>query len=189
MTVMSADALYLTNDDEANRLLATDPLALLIGFVCDQQVLLQKAFAAPYELRARIGTLDAHAIATMDPGALEAAFKEKPALHRFPGTMAQRTQELCAVVDEEYGGDAARIWTGAADGADLARRLLALPGIGDMKMRSIVSILGKRLDVRPQGWEEQAPNHHCLGDIDSPQALVAYQDAKRAYKASQRAAK
>jgi uncharacterized HhH-GPD family protein len=179
--------LYFTDSDEANELLARDPLALLIGFVLDQQVSVQKAFTSPLELKQRIGGLDAAEIAGMDTGELERAFAAKPALHRFPGTMARRTQDMCAAVASEYGGDAARVWTEAQNGADLERRLLALPGIGPMKARSLIAIVGKRFGVRPPGWEEVAPRHPTLGDVDSPEALAEYQAAKRAYKASMRA--
>jgi uncharacterized HhH-GPD family protein len=179
--------LHFTGNDDADALLAEDPLALLIGFVLDQQVPLQKAFSGPLELRGRIGALDAEAIAGMDPGELEQAFRERPALHRFPGTMARRTQELCAAIAEEYGGDAARVWVEATDGADLKKRLLGLPGIGEMKAKTLVAVLGKQFGVRPPGWEEVAPAHTCLGDVDSPEALADYQARKRAYKASLRA--
>jgi uncharacterized HhH-GPD family protein len=179
--------LHFTGNDDADALLAEDPLALLIGFVLDQQVPLQKAFSGPLELRRRIGALDAEAIAGMDPGELEQAFRERPALHRFPGTMARRTQELCAAIAEEYGGDAARVWVEATDGADLKKRLLGLPGIGEMKAKTLVAVLGKQFGVRPPGWEEVAPAHMCLGDVDSPEALADYQARKRAYKASLRA--
>jgi uncharacterized HhH-GPD family protein len=183
------EALYFTGDDEADRLLADEPLALLIGFVLDQQVSVQKAFSSPLELRRRIGTLEANAIAGMDPGDLEEAFRRKPALHRFPGTMAQRTQDLCAAIASEHGGEAERVWTEAATGQDLERRLLDLPGIGPMKARSLIAILVKRFGVRPPGWEDVAPTHPTLGDVDSYEALEAYQAKKRAYKASLRAAR
>ena len=186
-TATRPDRLHFTGDDEANALLAADPLALMIGFVLDQQVPLQRAFSAPLELRRRIGSLDAETIAGMDPGELERAFRAKPALHRFPGNMAARTQELCAAVVSDYGGDAARIWTEAADARDLERRLLDLPGIGEMKAKTLIAVLGKRFGVRPPGWEEVAPRHPTLGDVDSPQALEDYQTKKRAYKASLRA--
>jgi len=179
--------LHFTGNDEADTLLAEDPLALLIGFVLDQQVPLQKAFSGPYELRRRIGALDVEAIAHMDPGELERAFRERPALHRFPGTMARRTQELAAAIADEYGGDAARVWLEAKDGADLKARLLGLPGIGEMKAKTLAAVLGKQLGVRPPGWEAVAPAHMCLGDVDSPEALAEYQAKKRAYKASLRA--
>jgi uncharacterized HhH-GPD family protein len=179
-------ALHFTGNDEADALLAEDPLALLIGFVLDQQVSVQKAFSGPLELRNRIGTLDAAEIAGMDTGRLEAAFRDRPALHRYPGNMARRTQDLCAAVVSEYGGDASRIWREAESGTDLRNRLLALPGIGDMKARSLVAILVKRFDVRPPGWEDVLPNHPTLGDVESYEALEAYQEKKRAYKASLR---
>jgi len=180
--------LPFTGNDEADRLITEDPTALLIGFVLDQQVPLQKAFSGPYELRKRIGTLDAAEIAAMDPTRLEEAFKERPALHRFPANMARRTQELCAAIARDFGGDASRVWTEAKDGRDLERRLLSLPGIGDMKATTLIAILGKRLGVQPPGWEEVAPQHMTLGDVDSPAKLAEYQAGKRAYKAQVRAA-
>jgi uncharacterized HhH-GPD family protein len=183
------DKLHFTGNDEADKLLATEPLALLIGFVLDQQVSVQKAFSGPLEIKRRIGSLDAAEIAGMDPGELDRAFREKPALHRYPGTMAERTQALCAAIASEYGGDASRVWEEAMTGADLERRLLDLPGIGPMKARSLIAILVKRYGIRPRGWEEVAPKHPTLGDVDSPEALEAYQAKKRAYKASLRAAR
>jgi uncharacterized HhH-GPD family protein len=183
----TATRLYFTGDDEANQLLARDPLALLIGFVLDQQVTVQKAFSGPLELQRRIGSLDAEAIAGMDAGELERAFAVKPALHRFPGTMAHRTQELCAAIVSEYGGRADRVWSEASDGRDLERRLLGLPGIGEMKAKTLVAVLAKRFGVQPRGWEDVAPRHPTLGDVDSEAALAEYQAAKRAHKASLRA--
>jgi len=177
-----------TGIDEADRLLAEDPLALLIGFELDQQVQLQKAFSGPYELRKRIGTLDAAEIASMDPAKLEAAFRERPALHRFPGNMARRTQALCEAIVRDYGGDAGAVWREAKDGKDLERRLLGLPGIGEMKARTIIAILGKQFGIRPPGWEDVAPRHPTLGDVDSPEKLAEYQAGKRAHKAQVRAA-
>src|SRR5438093_11351153 len=134
MATIAPDRLHYTDSDEANELLARDPLALLIGFALDQQVPVQTAFTGPLKLQQRLGTLDAGAIAATDPGKLEAAFREKPAIHRFPGTMAQRVQDLAAVVVEDYGGHAARVWQDAADGADLRRRIESLPGFGKMKV-------------------------------------------------------
>ena len=185
----ATERLYYTEDDEANELLARDPLALLVGFVLDQQVTVQKAFAGPLELKRRLGRLDAEAIAGMEPGELERVFAAKPALHRFPGTMARRTQELCAALVSDYGGRAERVWSEAADARALERRLLALPGIGEMKARTILAVLAKRFGVRPDGWEEVVPTHPTLGDVDSPEALERYQAAKRAYKASLKAAR
>ncbi len=155
----------------------------------DQQVPVQKAFSGPLELKRRIGTLDAAAIAGMDPRELDSAFRERPALHRFPGTMAMRTQELCAAIASEYDGDAARVWNEASNGRDLEQRLLDLPGIGPMKARSLIAILGKRFGIRPPGWEDVAPTHPTLGDVDSVDALLDYQAKKRAHKAAMRAAK
>jgi uncharacterized HhH-GPD family protein len=183
------DRLHFTGDDEADALLAEDPLALLIGFVLDQQVSVQKAFSGPLELRRRLGTLDAAEIAGADPGELDRIFRERPALHRYPGTMAERTQALAAAITSEYAGDAARVWSEAETGADLERRLLDLPGIGPMKARSLIAILVKRFGVRPPGWEDVTPTHHTLGDVDSAEALEDYQAKKRAYKASLKAAR
>jgi uncharacterized HhH-GPD family protein len=184
----TADRLPFTGDDEADRLLASDPLALLIGFALDQQVTVQKAFSGPAELRRRIGHLDAARIAAMDPEALDAVFRERPALHRFPGAMAGKVQALCAAVATDYGDDASRIWTDAADGADLRTRLLGLPGVGEMKAASLLAILGKRLGVDLPGMADVMPTHPTLGDVDSPEALAAYQAGKRAKKAEARAA-
>jgi uncharacterized HhH-GPD family protein len=181
--------LHFTGNDEADELLAADPTALLIGFVLDQQVSVQKAFSGPLELKHRLGTLDAAELAGMDAGTLDRAFRERPALHRYPGTMAERTQALCAAIASEYGGDASRVWREAESGADLERRLLELPGIGPMKARSLIAILVKRFGARPPGWEEVVPQHPTLGDVDSPEALEAYQEKKRAYKASLKAAR
>jgi uncharacterized HhH-GPD family protein len=188
-TRTAVDRLHFTGDDEADRLLASEPLALLIGFALDQQVSVQKAFSGPAELRRRIGHLDAARIAAMDPAELDAAFRERPALHRFPSAMAKRVQALCAYLVAEYGGDASRVWSEAADGRDLLSRLLRLPSIGEMKARSLVAILGKRFGVRVPNLEAVMPSHPTLGDVDSPEALASYQAGKRAWKAAHRAAK
>ena len=182
------DHLPFTGNPDADRLIAEDPLALLIGFALDQQVTVQKAFSGPLELRARLGALDASAIATMDPEALDVAFRTPPALHRFPGNMAGRVRDLCAAIADTYGGDASRIWSGAADARDLHRRLIALPGIGEMKAGTIVALLGKRYGIRPAGWEAVIPDHPTLGDVDSAEALAEYQAGKRARKAELKAA-
>src|SRR3954453_151421 len=145
----TTELLPFTGDPAADRLLVEDPLALLIGFVLDQQVTLQKAFSGPLELSKRIGGHDAKRIATMDPETLDAAFRERPALHRFPGNMAKRTREVCTVIARDYENDAAKIWRHAKDGRELEKRLLALPGIGEMKAKTIIAILGKQLGVRP----------------------------------------
>jgi uncharacterized HhH-GPD family protein len=180
--------LYFTGDDEADRFLAEEPLALLVGFVLDQQVTVQKAFSGPLELRRRLGSFDAATIAAADPGELEELFRQRPAIHRFPGNMARRVQELCAAVAEDYGGRAERVWLAAETGEDLRRRLLDLPGIGPMKATSLIAILVKRFGVRPPGWEDVAPTHPTLGDVDSYEALEDYQAKKRAHKAALRAA-
>ena len=187
MSATPPDRLPFTGNDEADRLLAADPLALLIGFTLDQQVTVQKAFAGPLELRRRVGTLDAAAIAAMDPDVLDDAFRTPPALHRFPGNMAKRVRDLCAAIADGYGGDASRIWAGAADAADLRARLIALPGIGEMKAGTIIALLGKQFGVRPAGWEALLPDHPTLGDVDSAEALAEYQAGKRARKAELRA--
>lgn len=188
MVSHNPERLPYTGDDEADTLLAREPLALLIGFVLDQQVPVQKAFSGPLELQRRIGVLDAAGIAAMPPDELREAFARRPALHRFPGNMARRTQELCAAIADQYGGDASRVWREARDGRDLEQRLLSLPGIGEMKAKALISILGKRFGVRPPGWEDVAPRHPTLGDVDSPEALAEYQAGKRARKAELRAA-
>jgi uncharacterized HhH-GPD family protein len=184
----TATILPFTGDPVADALLVEEPLALLIGLVLDQQVQLQKAFGGPLELQRRIGSLDARGIATMDPADLDEAFRRRPALHRFPGTMAERTRALCTFIAERYDGDARRIWTDASDGRDLEARLLELPGIGPMKAKILIAILGRRLGVRPPGWEAVAPTYPTLGDVDSPEALASYQEQKRAHKAELRAA-
>ncbi len=180
------EALYFTDSDEANELLARDPLALLIGFALDQQVPVQLAFAGPLKLKQRVGTLDAREIASMDPAELENAFRQRPAIHRFPGSMARRVQELCAVIAEEYGGNAERVWTQTTDAADLRRRIGALPGFGKMKVTALGSVLALRFGV--DAASELVPSHPTLGNVDSPEALADYQAKKRAHKASLRAA-
>ena len=181
------DHLPFTGNPDADRLLAEDPLALLIGFALDQQVTVQKAFAGPLELRNRIGSLDAATVATMDPEALDAAFRTPPALHRFPGNMAKRVHDLCAAIADGYDGDASRVWSEAADARDLHARLIALPGIGEMKAGTIISLLARQFAVRPAGWEALIPDHPTLGDVDSPEALAEYQAGKRARKAELKA--
>jgi uncharacterized HhH-GPD family protein len=177
------DALFFTDDPAACELIAKDPFALLMGFAIDQQIPVQKAFAGPLALKERVGTLDPKKLAKLD---LEPAFREKPAIHRFPGSMAGRVQELAAVVAEDYGGDASRIWDEAADATDLKKRLAALPGFGQMKVTAIASVLAYRYGL--ENAKPLAPDHACLGKVDSPQALADYQAEKRAHKAAMRAA-
>lgn len=187
-TPTPVQSLPFTGDPEADALIARDPLALLIGFTLDQQVTVQKAFSGPLELQRRIGHLDPQRIAAMDPEELANVFRQRPALHRFPAAMAGRVQAVCAAVATEYGGDAGRVWTEARDGKDLDRRLRSLPGVGEMKAKTLIAILGKQFGVRPPGWEEVAPKHPTLGDVDSPEALARYQEGKRAHKAAMRGA-
>jgi uncharacterized HhH-GPD family protein len=178
------EALWFTDDEEANRLLADDPFALLVGFALDQQITVQQAFLGPLRLKQRLGTLAPRAVAGAD---LEPLFRQKPAIHRFPGSMAERVRELAATVEEEYGGDAARLWTEAADGADLRSRISALPGFGEMKIKALGSVLAKRFDVAVA--QDLVPGHPTLGDVDSAQALADYQAAKKAHKAQWLASK
>jgi uncharacterized HhH-GPD family protein len=187
VTTTAPDRLHYTGNDEADQLLAANPLALLIGFALDQQVPVQKAFSGPMELQHRIGTLDPGRIAAMNPDELADAFRQRPALHRFPAAMARRVQALCAYVADTYGGDAARVWTEARDGADLRARLMALPSFGDMKVRSMLAILSKRFGLALPGLDEVVPHHPTLGDVDSSESLASYQAAKRAHKAEMRA--
>jgi uncharacterized HhH-GPD family protein len=174
---MPPGALYFTDDPAACKLIANDPFALLVGFAIDQQVTVQKAFAGPQVLKERVGTLDPKKLAAMD---LAAAFAEKPAIHRFPGAMAERVRELAAVVAEEYGGDASRIWKDAKDGPDLKKRIGSLPGFGEMKIKSLGAVLAKQFGVKAA--KDLAPAHPTLGDVKSPEELQRYQEWKRAYK-------
>ena len=191
---MPARNLHLTGNPDADALLTDDPLALLIGMVLDQQIPLERAFASPFDLKERLGgTLDAGAIAAMDPDALAAVFGAKPALHRFPRSMAGRVQDVCRIVTEEYGGDAAAIWNGAADGKDLLARLRALPGFGVQKARIFIALLGKQRGVRPTGWRQvsapfgEAGSHLSIADIDSPAALEKVRRYKQQMKADAKA--
>ena len=178
------DRLHFTDSEEANELIAKDPMALLIGFVLDQQVSVQKAFSGPLVLRERLGSLDAAAVASAD---LEPIFKAKPALHRYPAAMARRVHDLAVHIQEQYGGDAARVWDDAPDADTLRANLADLPGFGDMKITSLASVLAKRFGVRAA--RGLVPDHPTLGDVDSAEALATYQDQKRAYKASRAKAK
>lgn len=182
---VAVQKLYFTGNDEADALLASDPFALLVGFAIDQQVPVPTAFSGPLKLKQRLGTLDPGKIAATDPARLLAVFREKPAIHRFPGSMADRIQQLAQYVEQEYDGDASRLWNEAADGADLRKRIAALPGFGEMKIKALGSVLAKRFGV--QAAQELVPNHPTLGDVDSPEALEEYQAKKRAYKAKLRA--
>ena len=180
----TSDRLHFTGNDDADRLLVEEPLALLIGFALDQQVTVQKAFSGPLVIRERTGTLDAGALAAID---LDPVFRERPAVHRFPGAMAERVHALCAHIAERYDGDAGRVWADAATPQRLRANLEALPGFGPMKVDSLAAVLANRCDVEPA--RPLVPDHPTLGDVDSPQALAAYQAHKRATKAAARAAK
>jgi uncharacterized HhH-GPD family protein len=172
------DRLYFTDSDEANELIAQDPMALLIGFALDQQVTVQQAFLGPLLLRERIRTLDAGAIAATD---LESVFREKPAIHRFPAKMAQRVHALAEHVRDQYGGEAARVWTDARDATELRANIAGLPGFGEMKVKALGSVLAKRYGLKVA--DGLVPGHPTLGDVDSAQALTDYQAAKKAHKA------
>ena len=172
------DRLHFTDSDEANELIATDPMALLVGFALDQQVTVQQAFIGPLRLRERVGSLDPATLAAAD---LEPVFREKPAIHRFPGKMADRVQQLAAHVRDEYGGDAARVWRDVPDAETLRANIAALPGFGEMKIKALGSVLAKRFGV--PAAQDLVPAHPTLGDVDSGQALTDYQGAKRAHKA------
>jgi uncharacterized HhH-GPD family protein len=178
------DRLHFTESDEANALIATDPMALLVGFALDQQVTVQKAFAGPLAIKERLGSLDAAALAGAD---LDPVFRARPAVHRYPGVMAKRVHDLAAHIAAEYDGDAARVWTDA-DGAEALRaNLAALPGFGEMKIKSLGAVLAKHFDVAAA--QDLVPWHPTLGDVDSPQALADYQAAKRAHKQEWNAAR
>ena len=175
--------LYFTDSDEANELIATEPMALLIGFALDQQVSVQKAFSGPLALLERFGSLDAAALAGAD---LEPIFRAKPAIHRFPAAMASRVQALAVHVRDCYGGDAGRVWSEAPDAKALRANLAALPGFGPMKVTALGAVLAKRFGLAAA--RGLVPPHPTLGDVDSRAALEAYQAAKRAHKAARRAA-
>jgi uncharacterized HhH-GPD family protein len=173
------DRLHFTTDDAANALVARDPFALLIGFVLDQQVTVQKAFAGPLALQERLGgTLDPATVAGAD---LEPLFRITPAIHRYPGAMAQRVHDLAVFVRDHYDGDAARVWTDAADAAQLRANLAALPGFGEMKVTSLGAVLAKRFGVAAA--QDLVPWHPTLGDVDSQEALADYQAQKKIHKA------
>jgi uncharacterized HhH-GPD family protein len=178
------DALHFTGNADADALIATDPLALLIGFALDQQVTVQTAFSGPLKLKQRLGSLDAGTIAATDPAELEALFRQQPAVHRFPGSMAKRVHDLARHVADEYDAHAERVWTEAADAKDLEKRIRALPGFGDMKVLALSAVLSKRFGVEVA--KPLAPSFPTLGDVDSVEALHEYQAAKRAHRSARR---
>jgi uncharacterized HhH-GPD family protein len=171
------DRLHFTASDDANALIASDPMALLIGFALDQQVTVQKAFAGPLAIKERLGSIDAATLASAD---LEAVFREKPAIHRFPGSMAKKVHDLAEHVRDTYDGDAARVWTDASDADELRANLEALPGFGEMKVKALGSVLAKQFGIKAA--EGLVPWHPTLGDVDSAEALEEYQAAKREHK-------
>ena len=180
------EALWFTDDAAANRLLASEPLAVMIGMLLDQQVPMEWAFNAPALLKERLGggPLDATAIAAMDAGALEAIFRARPALHRYPVSMAKRTQALCAHLVEHYGGRADAVWDDVETGDELLARVVALPGFGQAKARIFVGLLGKRLGVRPAGWEAVAADWPSIADVDSFERVLEIREKKKAMKAA-----
>ena len=175
-----------TQNEAANQLLESDPLALLIGMVLDQQVKMEKAFVGPYDLKQRLGgRLDAKQIASMEPEKLDAVFRQRPALHRFPGNMARRVQAMCQVLVSDYGGNAEAVWRDAKDGADLAKRIGKLPGFGEMKVKILIAVLAKKFDVRPPGYEKYAATWHTVADVDSDESMAQAREVKRRMKAGQ----
>ena len=172
-----------TDNESANALNESEPLALLIGLLLDQQIKIEQAFLGPYLLKERLGgSLDADAIAAIDEDELIEVFREKPALHRYPASMAKRTRALCAHLSSEYGTHPEYLWTKAEDGADLKARISELPGFGPGKVGTLISILGKRLDAAPDGWEQFAPDHMTLGDVDTFDDIGVYREYKRSMK-------
>jgi uncharacterized HhH-GPD family protein len=191
---MAKAALHLTGDKDADALLSRDPLALLLGMVLDQQIPMERAFWGPLELARRMGgSLDAEEIASMDPEKFAELFKEKPALHRFPGSMAGRVQAVCRIVADEYDGKAGALWRRPADGGDLIKRLTALPGFGAQKARIFAALLGKQLGVQPDGWRAAtAPfgeegSFLSIADIRDAESLGKVREHKQAMKAKARA--
>jgi uncharacterized HhH-GPD family protein len=180
------DRLPFTSDAEADRLLVQEPLALLMGFLLDQQVPLQRAFSAPKELRERVGSLDPRVLLQLPPGVLEEAFRRPPALHRFPQMMAARLEAALQLLVREYGGDPARIWEEAPDAGALRSRLLALPGVGPMKAETLQALLALQLGVKPRGWEAFLPDHPTLATVRSDEELRRYQAQKRERKLAMR---
>lgn len=179
------DPLPWTHDDAANELLASNPTALIIGMLLDQQFPMERAFFSPHLLQERMGVpIDPAAVAELDPERLESIFKGPPALHRFPGSMGSRAQALCQVIVDEYGGDTPSIWRTAGDGAELYRRLRALPGFGEAKARIFVGVIGKRLGEGPDGWENEAADWASIADVDSFEKVTELREAKRAAKAA-----
>jgi len=184
-------SLHITDDPAADTLLTENPLALLIGMLLDQQVAMETAFSGPLKIQERIGAVDAATIAGYDPDALVAAFQQSPAVHRYPGSMAGRVQALCQALEQDWGGDAAAIWTeGDPDGATVLKRLKALPGFGEQKAKIFLALLGKQYGFAGAGWREAAGaygedgSYRSVADIVSPESLVKVREFKKSAKAA-----
>jgi len=183
--------LHITDDAAADALLTENPLALLIGMLLDQQVAMETAFAGPLKISDRVGSVDAATLAGYDPDALAEIFKETPAVHRYPGSMAGRVQSLCREIEEKWGGDAAAIWSSdSPSGAEVLKRLKALPGFGEQKAKIFLALLGKRLGVEAAGWREASAPYgeegslRSVADIVDPESLAKVRESKRAAKAA-----
>ncbi len=188
--------LHLTDDAEADRLLTDDPIALLIGMLLDQQVAMEVAFAGPFKIKERLGAFDAASIAGADPEAFSALFAQTPAVHRFPSSMAGRVQSFAQVLLDDWGGDAAAIWTrGKPDGPTVLTRLRTLPGFGEQKAKIFLALLGKQCGFDGDGWREASTPYgeegsfKSVADITSPETLALVREAKRAAKAAAKAKK
>ncbi|HKU03430.1 MAG TPA: HhH-GPD-type base excision DNA repair protein [Arthrobacter sp.] len=193
---MDGMELHITGDPAADKLLTEDDFALLTGMLLDQQVTMESAFAGPEKIRTRLGSLKPDAIATHDPAAFVELFKERPAVHRFPGSMAARVQALAAAVQDEWDGETAAIWTkGSPDGAEVLRRLKALPGFGEQKAKIFLALLGKQRGLTATGWREAAGHYGddgaylSVADIVDPESLAKVRASKQAAKAAAKAGK
>ena len=184
------ESLPFTEDEDANRLLAANPLAALIGMLLDQQYPMERAFYSPHLLAERLdGPLEPETIAPLEDDEIEEIFKGPPALHRFPASMGRRTRDMCRHIVEEYDGDAAEVWRGAEDGKDLYRRLKAIPGFGESKARVFIGVIGKRLGEGPDGWESEAADWQTVADVDSFEKIAELREYKKRRKAAKKAAK
>ncbi len=190
---MSTNQIHITGLDEADRILTESPFALLAGMMLDQQYPMEHAFRGPAKVTERFGSFEPQVIANADPEPFAALCSVPPAIHRFPGSMAARLQELARIVVAEYDGHAERIWTEAADGKDLAKRIQALPGFGAQKAKIMVALIAKQLGVRPAGWEQVAGDYaldgyRSVADVVDPESLQKVRDFKKQKKAAAKAA-